>query len=141
MRNIVLLSLFMVGTVLGQSPDSLFWFHPDSAKEPPLKWPIIINQIFSPKYWGLADSTQRHIRESEDGFRVQIFETQSANEAQSFFRESTVALTDSVYLSFDAPFYKIRVGNCPTRHEAITLQKVLKNTGYKTTWIVRSRIE
>ncbi len=102
---------------------------------------MVINQIFSPSYWGLMDSTESVVRESEDGFRVQIFESQSAAEAQSFYRESTVALTDSVYLTFDAPFYKIRVGNCGTRGEAVTLQKALKNTGYKSTWIVRSRIE
>jgi len=140
MRKVVL-SLFMVGIVFGQSPDSLFWFHPDSAKEPSLKWPLVINQVFSPEYWGLVDSTKTVSRESEDGFRVQIFETQSANEAQSFFRESSTALNDSVYLTFDAPFYKIRVGNCIARYDAIVLQKELKNTGYKTTWIVRTRIE
>ncbi|MBT3299233.1 MAG: SPOR domain-containing protein [Candidatus Marinimicrobia bacterium] len=106
-----------------------------------MKWPIVINQIFSPEYWGFIDSNKTQTIESKDGFRIQVFESKSIEEAQAFYRKSTVDFSEEVYLIFDAPFYKVRIGNCVSRNEANNLQNTLKEMGYKTAWIVRSRIE
>ena len=141
MKKRFIFLIITCGSLFAQSADSLFWFHPDSANEPAMKWPIVINQIFSPEYWGFIDSNKTQTIESKDGFRIQVFESKSIEEAQAFYRKSTVDFSEEVYLIFDAPFYKVRIGNCVSRNEANNLQNTLKEMGYKTAWIVRSRIE
>jgi hypothetical protein len=42
---------------------------------------------------------------------------------------------------FEAPLYKLRLGNFVTKKEAEKQKANLNKKGYKNIWIVRSRIE
>ena len=53
----------------------------------------------------------------------------------------SLSLKDPLYLVFDAPLYKIRYGNYVTKNEAEIEKNNLKKKGYKTAWVVKSRIE
>ena len=50
-------------------------------------------------------------------------------------------LSDSLYLEFEAPFYKIRYGNFKTKQDAELQKEHLVNNGMKDIWIIRSRIK
>ena len=47
---------------------------------------------------------------------------------------------DSVYVDFEAPNYKVRVGDFIDRNSAESLQQDLVQMGYNSAWILRSRI-
>ena len=49
-------------------------------------------------------------------------------------------ISDSVYVDFEAPNYKVRVGDFIDRDIAETLQQELVQMGYNSAWILRTRI-
>jgi hypothetical protein len=49
-------------------------------------------------------------------------------------------LSDSVYVDFEAPNYKVRVGDFIDRNSAESLQQDLVQMGYNSAWILRTRI-
>ncbi|RME00906.1 MAG: SPOR domain-containing protein, partial [Calditrichaeota bacterium] len=74
------------------------------------------------------------------GYRVQILQTEDAEEARMVQKDAILALDADVYLIYDNPYYKVRVGDFASRYEAETfLEKVVKK-GYSSAWIVRTRI-
>ena len=75
------------------------------------------------------------------GFRIQIFATASIDEATA---AKTLASRqvgeDSVYVVYDPPVYKVRVGDYGTRLEASRKLSSLIDKGYPDAWIVSDRI-
>ncbi len=78
-----------------------------------------------------------------DGFRVQLFATRDRQramvekkEAEYVFAEDSVA----VYIEFDAPMYKVRIGDCIQRGCAEELRQKARRKGYPTAWIVKTRV-
>jgi hypothetical protein len=49
-------------------------------------------------------------------------------------------VSDSVYVDFEAPNYKVRIGDFIDRKSAESLQKGLVQMGYNSAWILRTRI-
>jgi len=74
------------------------------------------------------------------GFRIQLYATNSVDAARLKEKEAMEVFTEGVYLIYDSPNYKIRIGNCQTRGEAEALQKKAKQLGYKDAWVVRDNI-
>ena len=83
-----------------------------------------------------ADST-KYISE---GYRVQILATRYFEYADSLAISISSKINDSVYVEFETPNYKVRVGDFINRDSAELLQKELLKMGYKTAWILRTRI-
>lgn len=78
---------------------------------------------------------------AEIGYRVQIFSTPNYLQA---LKQDSVARTiwkENVYMRFDSPYYKIRIGNERHRDAADRLQQQAFRTGYRTAWVVRTEIE
>ena len=103
-------------------------------------WPIIINNT-------LDDSTSFDIvlkadstKYISEGFRVQILATRYFEYADSLAISISSKINDSVYVEFETPNYKVRVGDFINRDSAELLQKELLKMGYKTAWILRTRI-
>lgn len=62
------------------------------------------------------------------GFRVQIFSSNSAQTGKTEAQELEKRLLDSdlhasVYVKYQAPFWKVRVGDCLSRDEALKLRE------------------
>ena len=105
------------------------------------KWPIVINpgddKIELELYNDFNDTSVVIV----EGYRVQIFVTrytQSADSIQALLAEN---IEEDIYITFEVPYYKIRVGNCIDRKQAEKLQTKLKSHGYPSAWIVRTRIK
>jgi hypothetical protein len=103
-------------------------------------WPVIVNNA-------LDDSTSFDVVLTKDstqliseGYRVQILATRYFEYADSFATSISNKITDSVYVEFETPNYKVRVGDFINRDSAELLQQELLNMGYKSAWILRSRI-
>ena len=138
MRPLLFLLLF-TGYLLAQ--DSLFWFDMNSVRDPVPKTPKILDKIFGTSQFGLLDSLKNIRITTQEGYRLQIFESSSVEETNRTLRKFERSLKDSVYMVFEAPLYKLRLGNFVTKKEAEKQKKNLNKKGYKNIWIVRSRIE
>ncbi|OGJ85015.1 MAG: hypothetical protein A2268_13745 [Candidatus Raymondbacteria bacterium RifOxyA12_full_50_37] len=74
-----------------------------------------------------------------NGFRIQVYATTDFKEAERKKEDLQLGIEDRVYVVYEAPFYKIRVGNFETEAKVKDLKKTLGEMGYET-WIVPSKI-
>lgn len=75
------------------------------------------------------------------GFRIQVASTSSVDDAgtvkaaaQELFR------TDTLYVVYDPPVYKVRMGDFPTRLEANQRLPLVQEGGYPDAWVVPDRV-
>jgi len=137
--RIIVYTIVFTGCLLAQ--DSLFWFDMNTVLDPVPNTPKVLDKIFGTSQLGVLDSLKNVRITTQDGFRLQVFETSSVEEANRSLRKFEKALGDSVYMIFEAPLYKLRTGNFTTKREAENEKLKLNREGYKDVWIVRSRIE
>jgi len=75
------------------------------------------------------------------GYRIQIFASASIDEATA---AQQVALEragkDSVYVVYDPPVYRVRIGDYGTRLEANQRLSRIVNLGYDDAWVVADRV-
>jgi hypothetical protein len=79
-----------------------------------------------------------------NGFRVQILATKNIETASLFEQEASERFTHldhKTYLIFEAPLYKIRVGDCKDRTQAEELRDLAMQYGYRESFIVKSKIQ
>jgi hypothetical protein len=131
---------------------------PKSQKNAPLD---VFEREFSPSQFDVAiaeveSSTQRYTTKDRDtinatansavelvaGFRVQVIFSNSIDEATKIKNE-VISLfpTDMVYMLYDSPYYKVRVGDYRERNTAARTLKILMDKGYVQSWIVPDRIQ
>jgi len=79
--------------------------------------------------------------ETIPGFRIQVLLTQEIDDAVGV-RDSLNALLsdDWVYVVYDSPYYKVRVGDYHERPEANALLKKLVGKGFRDAWIVPDNV-
>ena len=103
-------------------------------------WPVIINNV-------LDDSTSFEfllsldsVQSVSEGYRVQVLATRYFEWADSLAVIMKNTVSDSVYVDFEAPNYKVRIGDFIDRDSAESLQQELVQMGYNSAWILRARI-
>ena len=103
-------------------------------------WPVIINNV-------LDDSTSFEfllsldsVQSISEGYRVQVLATRYFERADSLAVIMKNTVSDSVYVDFEAPNYKVRIGDFIDRDSAESLQQELVQMGYNSAWILRARI-
>ena len=138
MRNTVLLLIF---NTLLFSQDSLYWFDMSKVRDSIPSSPKVLDKVFGISQLNVLDSIKSARVSTREGFRLQIYESSAAEQANKIFKKYEKALSDSLYIIFEVPLYKIHYGNFITKSEAEVAKKSLKNKGYKNIWIVKSRIE
>ena len=75
------------------------------------------------------------------GYRVQIVISQNEQELQDIKTEIEKSINEQIYIIFELPNYKLRVGNFVNRKEAESFQKKIVRLGYRTAWVVPTMIE
>lgn len=78
-----------------------------------------------------------------DGFRVQLFATKDIESATIAKKEAEFAFAEdsvNIYIEFDSPYYKLRIGDCTTREAAEKLREIARSKGYPSAWIVRTKV-
>ncbi len=79
-----------------------------------------------------------------DGFRVQILATRSIETATMVKQQAEEQFKPydyKVYWQFEAPFYKIRVGDVLKRTDAENIRDLAKQLGYDQAFPVRSKVK
>ncbi|MCH8927167.1 MAG: SPOR domain-containing protein [Candidatus Marinimicrobia bacterium] len=116
------------------------WFDPLSLNDDD----IIINgadmPAFSNRSKELSDTSNIDYNIMVAGYRVQVYTTQNISEADSILTLTDSLFNGEAYLQFDAPLYKIRVGNLKSRANAETLQLVTRKKGFPRSWVLRTRV-
>jgi len=75
------------------------------------------------------------------GFRVQVNFTDNIEQANRIKTDLSGILSDQpVYVVFESPYYKVRVGDFLSRPEANLTLKALVDKGYKDAWIVPDKV-
>ena len=78
---------------------------------------------------------------TSSGFRVQIYISDNIDSAMQVKEDINLKLEyDWVYLEFDAPLYKVRIGDYLTRADATAMMKNLNEMGYTKAWIVPTTV-
>ena len=116
-------------------------FDHDKLKDPEPRWPKVVSPFSLDtkelKLVGNSDSSQIII----EGFRVQVLATSSQENADRLRDELAIEYGKDIYIVFEAPNYKVRIGNFIDRRLAEKLRLELINKGYPSSWIIRTRIE
>ena len=116
-------------------------FDPDKLKDPEPRWPKVVSpfslDIKELKVASNSDSSQIII----EGFRVQVLATSSQENADRLRDQLAIEYGKDIYIVFEAPNYKVRIGNFIDRRLAEKLRLELINKGYPSSWIIRTRIE
>ena len=75
------------------------------------------------------------------GYRVQIVISQNEEELKNLQNEIEKSIDETIYIIFELPNYKLRVGNFLNRKEAENFQNTIVRLGYRTAWVVPTMIE
>ena len=73
--------------------------------------------------------------------KVQILISQNVNELEVIQDKLMKSVDKKIYIIFELPNYKLRVGNFLNRKEAESFQKKIVRLGYRTAWVVPTMIE
>jgi len=76
------------------------------------------------------------------GFRVQIFSSPDGDAAREVEAEASATFQEltGVYLEYDVPNYKVRLGDCESWRDAERLKEEAFELGYTNAWVVRTQI-
>lgn len=116
-------------------------FDPSNLVEPPI--PIIPKTEENTKQASAIDEGAESVADIPKeiiGYRIQILQTENAQEAREFQQDAILRLDIDAYVSYDNPYYKVRVGDFPSRFEAEEFLTTLEGRGFKSAWIVRTLI-
>ena len=139
-KKILLFNILLI-IVSAQNGDSLFWFDANSVQEDPPQFPIVINKVFTGNHIFILDSIKQLKSKVNEGFRIQIFESMVSSIARAEAKRFQNILGDTVYLYFETPLYKLRIGNYIDRKKAEKAISAIKRLGAKDSWIVRTKID
>ena len=103
-------------------------------------WPVIINNVLDDSTSFESVISLDSVQFVTEGYRVQVLATRYFERADSFAIIMKNTVSDSVYVDFETPNYKVRIGDFIERESAESLQQDLVQMGYNSAWILRTRI-
>lgn len=75
-----------------------------------------------------------------EGWRVQLSANSTLADADARARAARVKFTEPVYVEYEPPFYKVRVGDFLTRAEAESMATRARAEGYEGAWVVETLV-
>ncbi len=76
-----------------------------------------------------------------ENYRVQLFTSQVYGEAQRSRMVAEEIFDREVFVDYEVPYFKVRVGNFNDRDLAVEYQQRAKGVGYPDAWVVMVNIE
>lgn len=121
-------------------------FDPLTLNEPPISFmneAKIYEIISDSRDYSNGDYLQETFHEIEqDGWKIQLFSTKNFYEADSLKKLAERYFPDeNVESIFNAPYYKIRMGNCSKRDEAERLRQAAVRRQFNNAWIIPTRVK
>jgi len=113
---------------------------PSDFNDNPPNFPKVVLPSFTTEEIAETD-TLDSISYLVKGYRVQIVISQNVNELEVIQDKLMQSVDKKIYIIFELPNYKLRVGNFLNRKEAESFQKKIVRLGYRTAWVVPTMIE
>lgn len=135
-----LIPLLIIAFVLGQEIDLKKIFDPNKHRDVQPKWPVIINNVLPGVNAIDSILSADTVHWVTDGFRVQVLASNSMTKADSLSNILNSTLEDSVYVVYETPNYKVRIGDYVVREDADKMRQNLHKMGYRSAWVIRTRI-
>jgi hypothetical protein len=140
-RQIVFLLVLSFGLIWCQDEKPELILDPNTLNDPEPHWPMVLDNVLEePVAWDSLFPLDTTAVVTE-GYRVQVLATHSAQKADSLRSLLEEKIHDPVYVVFETPNYKVRVGDYLSRSQAEAQQAKLVKLGYPNAWILRSRIK
>lgn len=99
---------------------------------------FLSESLYSNEFHNMVDGASK-----KNGFRVQIFAStleKDALRAKTSAEQKLYTKNVYVYVEKDEKWFKVRVGDCIKKDDAIKLLNYLKESGYYDAWIVRTKV-
>ena len=74
------------------------------------------------------------------GYRVQLFSSTDYYEAIAKRNEAADKFTLEIYLDYEAPYYKLRLGNFVDKEKADELKNSVKADGFPDAWVIQTKV-
>jgi hypothetical protein len=113
---------------------------PSDFNDNPPKFPSVLLPSFSSSESLISDSTKA-FNNFVRGYRVQVMISQDENELIKLKNTLLQSLKEDIYIIFELPNYKLRIGDFISRKEAESFQEKIVKLGYRTAWVVPTIIE
>ena len=113
---------------------------PSDFNDSPPKFPSVLLPSFSSSESFISDSTKA-FNNFVRGYRVQVMISQDENELIKLKNALQQSLKEDIYIIFELPNYKLRIGDFISRKEAESFQEKIVKLGYRTAWVVPTIIE
>ncbi len=104
-------------------------------------WPIVVNPFLDMENLKNNEDVRDTSEIIIEGYRVQALVTRNTHSADSIRAVLSDKIDEDVYITYEVPYYKIRVGNCVDRKQAEELKLKLVELGYASAWIIRTRVK
>jgi len=114
----------------------------DDVVIPSPKWEVekIDYDALLPPELKMIDTSHISLDEMVQGFRVQIGFFKDVDHAIELSEKASSLFEEDIYLDFDAPNHKIRVGDCISRKDANTLLEEAKKLGFSNAFIIPTTV-
>ena len=139
MRIIFLLISLLLCIAFSQEQDESI--DPNTLIDYKPKWPIIVHPLLDKENLKNDENVRNTSEIIIEGYRVQVLVTRHTQSADSIRTVLSDKIDEDVYITYEVPYYKIRVGNCVDRKRAEELQLKLRDLGYSAAWIIRTRVK
>ena len=136
----ILFSNFLLIFVYSQNIDSTRSIKINSVSDNIPDFPLVVNKIFTGNHILLIDSLSKLQIKGNEIFRIQIFESTESSIAKAEAKRFQNILGDTVYINFETPLYKLRIGNFSTRRQAEDAISAIENLGVKGSWVIRAML-
>ena len=104
-------------------------------------WPIVVNPFLDMENLKNNEDVRDTSEIIIEGYRVQALVTRNTHSADTIRAVLSDKIDEDVYITYEVPYYKIRVGNCVDRKQAEELKLKLVELGYASAWIIRTRVK
>tara|TARA_Y100000389_G_scaffold45645_2_gene40473 strand:- start:6191 stop:6604 length:414 start_codon:yes stop_codon:yes gene_type:complete len=75
------------------------------------------------------------------GYRIQVAISQDEMDLVLIEEKLKTVIKEKIYIKFELPNYKLRIGNFDSRKKAESYRKKIINLGYRSAWVVPTLIE
>ena len=137
MKKTLFLNFFLI-VLYSQDSDSLISSKLNQFTDDIPTFPLVVNKIFTGNHIYLIDSLNKRQLEGNIIFRLQIFESTESSIARAEAKRFQNILGDTVYIDFETPLYKLRIGNFPNRKQAENAIPSIESLGVKDPWVIRT---
>ena len=135
MKAILILLLF--GIVYSQDNSDFILPSDFSDRKPDL--PDIILPNFSDDDSGYSNSI--NVDGLVKGYRVQVAISENQEDLIEVKKSLEEVVKEKIYIQFELPNYKLRVGNFSSRKKAELYRNKIVRLGYRSAWVIPTLIE